>query len=98
MAVAVVHEWPTGGDDTGNYDAINERLGPQEPEGMIIHAAGATEDGGFRVFDVWESRDAYERFSRERLMPAVHEVMAERGGSPDPPAVSIYELHALIHP
>ncbi len=101
MPVAVVHEWPTGGQDTSNYDAIAERLGERDspPEGMIVHTAGTTGDGGFRVFDVWVSREAYERFERDRLMPAVHAVLSARGGPPpSPPAVSVYELHALIHP
>jgi hypothetical protein len=101
MAVAVVHEWSTGGHDTTNYDAINERLNEHEapPPGMIVHTAGATEGGGFRVFDVWESKADYELFERERLMPAVQAVMAgHEGPPPPPPTVSVYELHALIHP
>jgi hypothetical protein len=38
------------------------------PEGQISHVAGPTADG-FRVIDVWESREAFERFEREVLAP-----------------------------
>lgn len=41
-------------------------------------------DGGWRVVDVWESEDAFNKFAKERLGPA----MAAAGGPPDgaPPA------------
>lgn len=47
-----------------------------------------TEGGGFRVFDVWESRE-WDRFERERLMPAVQEVMAGQEPAPPPPTLSM---------
>jgi hypothetical protein len=38
------------------------------PDGQLGHVAGPTDDG-FRVIDVWESREAFERFEREVLAP-----------------------------
>ena len=64
----------------------------------IFHAAGALDDGGFRIFDVWESRGHFERFEKDRLMPAVMEVVAAAGGDATPPRRTIYELHGLITP
>jgi quinol monooxygenase YgiN len=32
------------------------------PAGLILHAAGRT-DEGFRIVEVWESEDAWRRFS-----------------------------------
>ena len=32
------------------------------PEGLIVHAAGRT-DEGFRIIEVWESEDAWRRFA-----------------------------------
>jgi hypothetical protein len=97
MPVAVVHEWAEGGNDTTNYDAINARMGTRErpPAGIIVHTAGATEGGGFRIFDVWESREDYERFEHERPMPAVQETIAGSTSPPAPPTVSIYPLYAF---
>lgn len=36
------------------------------PEGLILHAAGPTEEG-FRIIAVWESEDAWQRFRADRL-------------------------------
>jgi quinol monooxygenase YgiN len=94
MPVAVIQEWSQGGDDTTNYDAIHAKLtaGEDPPEGFLLHTAGATGDGRFRIFEVWESRDHFDRFVQERLMPVVKEV----GGGGDPPTVTSYPLHAFM--
>jgi hypothetical protein len=38
------------------------------PAGQLDHIAGPTPDG-FRIIDVWESAEAYERFERAVLAP-----------------------------
>jgi hypothetical protein len=93
MPIAVVQEWAEGGSDTTNYDALHARImdGPM-PDGFIVHTAGATADGGFRIFEVWESEAQYSRFVEERLMPLVNEI----GGDAPPPATSTYELHEFV--
>lgn len=65
--------------DRTHYDAVNERLGVDAatgegdwPDGLLFHAGGA-EPGGWVVFEVWESREAQERFLGERLGRALHE-------------------------
>jgi len=45
----------TGGDKL-------DSLGDWPVEGVLAHAAGPTENG-WVVFDVWESEEAFERFS-----------------------------------
>src|SRR4051794_14378100 len=42
------------------------RLASGTPDGYCMHAAGATPDGGFRIFEVWESRADFDRFAKER--------------------------------
>jgi hypothetical protein len=37
--------------------------------GIVAHIAGPTETG-WRVIDVWESEEAFRRFSEEMLLPA----------------------------
>jgi len=93
MAIAVVQEWAEGGNDTTNYDAIHQRVmdGPI-PDGFRVHTAGATEGGGFRIFEVWDSEDQFRRFVDERLMPIVQEV----GGGAEPPETKTYELHEFV--
>ena len=101
MAVAFIQEFDVRGDDrtTTNYDAIQERLNAREdpPEGGIVHTAGFDDDAGvFRIFDVWETREAGERFIRERLRPILEEVMASRPDAAPPDREAWYELHDLM--
>jgi hypothetical protein len=39
------------------------------PEGGMFHAAAFDEQGGTHVADVWESRQAFDAFVANRLMP-----------------------------
>ena len=76
MAVAVIQEFPIEGDDrtTTNYDRVQEALGTSSnpPAGGLVHTAGFDEEAGvFRIFDVWESQEAWETFLNDRLMPIV---------------------------
>ena len=68
------------------------------PEGCLVHTAGALPDGGFRIFDVWESREHFDRFQQDRLMPAIKEVVIDAGGDATPPSMTIYELHSFLKP
>jgi len=93
MPVAVVQEWSEGTGETTNYDAVSERLRASGggAEGLHVHAAGVLEGGGFRIFEVWESREQFERFVQERLMPILRELRTDEHGSA--PTVTSYELH-----
>jgi hypothetical protein len=98
MAITMVQEFTVEPDDrsTTNYDAVKERLNvdADPPAGLIIHTAGFTGRGVFRIFDVWESQEDWERFRDERLMPAVQPVI-DGGGAP-PSAEYTYELHDVV--
>jgi hypothetical protein len=67
------------------YDEVTEKIfghspmrEDESPEGLIAHSAGQS-DQGYYVYDIWESREAFERFMNEKLGPALGEVM---GGPP----------------
>ena len=86
MAVAVIQEFPIEGDDrtTTNYDRVQEALDARAnpPTGGLVHTAGFDEEAGvFRIFDVWESQEAWEAFLNDRLMPIVRPLM-EQGVHP----------------
>jgi hypothetical protein len=74
MPDAIIWEFDGVGRD--DYEAVNEKLGI-DPEGGggwpegLIHHTGAEKPGGLVVFEVWESKDAQERFLNERLRPAL---------------------------
>jgi hypothetical protein len=100
MAIAMVQEFEAGDDrSTLNYDAIREQLNVEAdpPAGMIVHTAGFTAGGVFRIFDVWETRADGERFMKEKLEPIIESLApaaAESGEDFVPPTrESWYELH-----
>ncbi len=81
------------------YRAVNEKAGVEQnpPDGLIIHTAG-TVDGELQIVDVWESRDAAERFGNERLMPAIKAVAGDQAPTGPPPGVTIYEVQSIVKP
>jgi hypothetical protein len=52
------------------YKRVRASLVEPAPVGLMLHVAGPTEEG-FRVIDVWESEEAWQRFLTERLDPAI---------------------------
>lgn len=97
MAEAVIHELPEGiGQE--QYDAVNEKLDPQSnpPEGLMVHLAGQGPNGRWRIVEVWESRDQYERFAEERLNPAINEVAQAGGAEVQSADHTWWPLHAVF--
>jgi hypothetical protein len=100
VAIAYVQEFRIvdGDTSTTNYDAISKELNlSSPPDGLIVHTAGFDHDKGvFRIFDVWESREAGQKFMDEQLNPILEKYMAEVGETSnlEPPAADYwYELH-----
>src|ERR1700681_2334161 len=92
MAVAVQLDFE--GATLDQYDEINERIGllpggPASPQ-EFFHWVAKT-DAGFRVVGVWESREAFEKFAREKLSPIYHEVGVAR-----PPEIQFFEVHNYL--
>ncbi len=97
MAIAFIREFEPGADrTTTNYDAVSRRLALHEDpaDGLILHAAGFS-GGTFRMIEIWESAEQKERFDRERLIPAVRDVVGDAASAP---SNERYELHRLITP
>jgi hypothetical protein len=44
------------------YERFADALAGAVPEGLIVHAAGRTEEG-FRIIEIWESEEAWRRFA-----------------------------------
>jgi hypothetical protein len=97
MAAGLLLEFDGVGRE--QYEAVNERLGIDSatgegewPDGLLFHAGGA-KTGGWVVMEVWESRQAQERFMESRLGQALRE-----GGITEPPArVEWLDLAAHHH-
>jgi len=97
MAIAVVQEWRQEVTDraTPNYDAITQRLQAAGPiDGLLVHAAGFYAHG-FRIFEVWETQEHFDRFLRDRLGPLIADVSGADAAQPE---TEVYELHAFATP
>ena len=66
------------------------------PVGGISHVA-IVDGGQVKIFDVWESEEAMNAFTSERLLPAIQKQMAAMGVDPNsPPAmpeVQVFEAY-----
>jgi hypothetical protein len=71
MAVAMLIDNPNGSQEI--YEQLRERIGLDKPAGGILHVAGPSPNGGWRVIEIWETdEDAKPRQSapRRRLHPS----------------------------
>ena len=85
MTVALIIDLP--GVTAEQYEAVTaEVTGDGWPAEIIAHYAGPA-DGGWKVVDVWQSREAFDSFAEEKLGPA----MGQQGVAP--PNVTEIQLH-----
>jgi hypothetical protein len=80
-------------------DDVQGRLDAESnpPSGLIVHTSGPVE-GGWRIVDVWGSVEDYQRFSDERIGPAVMAFAQEAGIEPVAPKLKVRELYDVIRP
>jgi hypothetical protein len=90
MAYAFVQDIATSWEQ---YKRVAAGVTEPPPDGLILHLAGPT-DEGFRIIDVWEHQEAYQRFETERLQPAI----AALGGParPEPTFRDLHPEHLVI--
>ena len=96
MAVGMLLNMP--GVTQEQYEQVNEKLfgqypmrPDQAPEGLILHSAGSTPVGWY-VYDIWESREDFQRFG-ERVGPAMEEVVGGAAGQAQP---EFFEIHGYV--
>ena len=98
MPIAMMTYWAVSEQDAcrRDYDEIHARIGfPDDPpQGLIVHSAGTTADGGWRIFEIWESRERIEDFMAERLVPTWRELSGP--SAPPPSTTEVTELHGLF--
>jgi hypothetical protein len=88
MAIGLVLDIPGGTREF--YDSVCRTMNwPDDwPEGQIAHYAG-TGEGFWRVVDIWETREHFDRFARDRLGPAAQEAS---GGQAPPMEPVFFEI------
>lgn len=87
----IVHRFPGGTKD--QYEAGLARVHPSDgslPEGQTYHAAGATDDGWI-VIALWDSRESWDRFRDQTLVPGLQGL--GDAGLPFPPQETTFEIH-----
>jgi hypothetical protein len=91
VAILMVQKLP--GATTEQYDRVTALLGVAEalPAGLISHMAGATEEDGLLIVDVWQSAEDFQAFAETRLRTAT-----EQAGVPQSPHPQILPVHSLI--
>ena len=90
MAYVRLFDNPEGTQE--QYDAARDRLGvtaENMPEGAVLHVAGPSPTGGWRVVEVWESEDQARKFDEETLLPLLQSVGVER---PEPQTWPVHNL------
>ncbi|MEV5054322.1 hypothetical protein [Arthrobacter sp. LAR12-1-1.1] len=94
MAVAVILEFD--GTTLEQYDEINRLMGLTPggpgPVGSISHWATMT-DKGLQVTDVWESREQFDAFAQEKIMP-----LSRQAGFAGPPKLTFHDVHNYYTP
>ena len=91
MAIAVQLDFT--GSTLAQYDQVIQKMGlrPAGPggPGSLFHWVTKSADG-IRVTDVWESKEAFEKFSEEQIGPITQEVGIS------PPTIQFFEVHNYL--
>jgi hypothetical protein len=93
MAYGIVHHFPGGTKE--QYEASITAVHPNRnglPEGQIFHAAGPS-DGGWTVIAVHESKQSWEKFRDDILMPRMKAGI--KGGFQSPPQETSFDVQNL---
>ena len=89
MPVALVLEFK--GATLDQYDQIRESMGLEPggagPSGALFHWVTPTDDG-FRVTDVWETREHFDQFAQEKIGP-----LSAQAGIETQPEITEYAVH-----
>ncbi len=86
MAIGFLLEFAGATSDQYDRTLARLELGGKLPSGGRFHIAGPTDDG-FRVVDVWETQDDFDRFFEEKLGAAL-----QAEGMPAP-TISTWPVH-----
>ena len=83
---------------TDIYERIMKGVGTAPADGCILHAVVRI-DGGLRYIDIWESREACDRFLEERVHPVLQAAFKAAGAAlpqePDRIEVELIDLNVF---
>ena len=99
MAVAIrTTDFPEG-VGTEMYDGVSAAmdLANDPPSGRAAPRAGEV-DGKWTVTDIWETREASDRFREQRLFPTIQKVSGMDPASGPQPTVTEFAVHNYFKP
>jgi hypothetical protein len=94
MAFGVVHQFAGGTKE--QYEASLAAVHPSDgslPPGQTFHAAGPS-DGGWTIIAVHDSKESWERFRDDVLMPKMASGIP--GGFAAPPQETAFEVYNQV--
>ena len=88
MAYMITHFFEGGTEE--QYQNVVAAVHPPGglPPGHVYHSAGPT-DGGYLVVAVWDSKDSFDSFASETLMPALASLEGGFAGPPQERAAEV---------
>jgi hypothetical protein len=97
MADAVLIDFKGEAMTQDLYDQVNARVNPpgNPPAGLIFHSSGPSPTGdGWRVVDVWESRDVFDRFFQSTVGGVLTEIVGAEALAEGPqPEITSWPIH-----
>ena len=92
--MTVVSTLDVNGLTADEYRTIMDELGVEaRPEGGIYLHLTTPADFGFRVVEIWDKKEGFDRFVQQRLAPAAEEVGLQRQM-----AITVTPLHNFFAP
>jgi len=92
MAYAIVHHFPGGTKEQYETTLAAVHASGGLPAGQTFHAAGPTQTG-WTIMAVHDSKESWERFRDQTLMPLMKQGIP--GGFLGPPPETAFEVHNL---
>ena len=77
-----------------DHERVGALLKGAQPDGLIIRAAGEV-DGRWKAVSIWDSREAFDRFVEQQLIPAVREAFGEDAVTAGPPPTEWFEIKQM---
>jgi hypothetical protein len=92
--MTVVSTLDVNGLTEDEYRTIMDELGVEvRPEGGIYLHLTTPADFGFRVVEIWDKKEGFDRFVQQRLAPAAEEVGLQREMT-----ITVTPLHNFFAP
>ncbi len=92
MKYACVQDVPIGWEV---YQQLMAEVGDAPAEGLVVHLV-LRRPGGLRYVDVWESREARQRFVDQRIHPVLKRLLVRNGiqvqGEPSTDEVEVLDV------